>query len=98
MELGDDLTDESVDMLACIDVSACRMHELIGGILEFAQLDAAPPAMSNICLTEVVHGVVAELSDDMKAGGATVTVGDLPTVYGHPALLHNIFHNILGTQ
>jgi light-regulated signal transduction histidine kinase (bacteriophytochrome) len=79
----------------CIE-GAHRMEMLISGLLEYSQVSRpsdSPAGRVNVA--EVLEIVKKNLATTIQETGAEVTVGDLPTIHGHPAPLVHLFQNLV---
>jgi PAS domain S-box-containing protein len=92
---GDTLDDEQRELLEHIVGGVHRMTALLDGIREWSQVRGESAPMTEVDCGAVVAGVLSSLAADLDAAGASVRVGDLPTVTGHPAALAQLFQNLI---
>ncbi len=52
--------------------------------------------MEPVDTAALVHDVIAELAPVLQRTGAVVAVGELPVLAAHPALLRQVFGNLIG--
>ncbi|WP_395751217.1 PAS domain-containing protein [Prosthecobacter sp.] len=94
-DFGPQLPPDGQRYLQVIRTSAQRMGSLIDDLLSFSRLSRA--AMSRRVID--VHSLVQDALDDLKSQregrDVTVHVGSLPTCEGDPALLKQVWINLL---
>jgi two-component system sensor histidine kinase/response regulator len=95
---GVELSQGALDVLGRIDTSASTMQELIGGLLNYAQLDAADLEASSVALNGLLAEVGSELKHDLEAKAGSLEVASLPQVVGDATLLRQLFVNLLGNS
>lgn len=91
----DRLDPEGRRYLAMIEASARRMGELIDALLDFARLGRAPLQHHRIDTAALVAGVIADGQLE-TAAGTEWRIEPLPPVFGDPALLRQVWANLLG--
>jgi signal transduction histidine kinase len=72
-----------------------RLFRLIDDLLRFARLGRAPPVTQPVDVSALVQSTLAELRLMSAYQKATIRVGALPTAAADPALLKQVFTNIL---
>jgi signal transduction histidine kinase len=93
---GEELSGDARDIVRRASTALGRMDALIHDLLRYAQVGSgATRAQQPVELRVVVDGVVAQLAAAIDEAGASVEVGDLPTVDGNPTLLAQLFQNLL---
>jgi PAS domain S-box-containing protein len=96
-DLGARLDAESRRCLDTIVDSSRRMGLLIDDLLAFSRLGRKPISTRAVDMRELVNGALAEVQSQ---GGASlnvqVQVGELPPADGDPALLRQVWSNLLG--
>lgn len=90
-----DQLGEGVDYLTRMQASAGRMSTLIKDLLTFSRIATGQETRELVSLAQVVQQVLSDLDLIIAETGASVTVGDLPTVVGNPAQLSQLFTNML---
>jgi signal transduction histidine kinase len=78
-----------------IDSSAEKMVQLIKDVLMFSRLSHEQSAFVRVDLNKVIKNVVAEYEMIIQERSALVELTPLPTVYGIPVQLHQLFSNLL---
>src|SRR5207248_9374988 len=74
---------------------AQQMGRLIDDLLTFARLSRQPLKRESVDLEALVRRCLDELSDEREGRDVTVTTKDLPTCRADPALLRQVFANLL---
>jgi light-regulated signal transduction histidine kinase (bacteriophytochrome) len=95
-DLAGKLDPESRRCLDTIVDSARRMGMLIDDLLAFSRLGRKPLATRAVDMPELVKGVLAELQAQRGGAPLPVQVGALPEAAGDPALLRQVWSNLLG--
>lgn len=90
------LDDRADQYIAFAVDGSRRMQALIGDLLEFSRVGRTTDAFVPVDTAACARGAVAALADPIDEAGATVTIGDLPTVSGDPVLLSSLFQNLIG--
>jgi hypothetical protein len=75
--------------------SADRMTDLISDLLRLSRLGRQPLAKSPVNILALVREVLDELQKQQGERHVQVHVGDLPDGFGDPALLKQVFANLL---
>ncbi|WP_026425919.1 sensor histidine kinase [Actinokineospora inagensis] len=75
---------------------ARRMQVLINDLLAFSRVGRHTGKHADHDATALAEAAARDLADVIAAAGATVVVGDLPTVHGEAPLLTSVFQNLIG--
>jgi light-regulated signal transduction histidine kinase (bacteriophytochrome) len=94
-DLGTGLDPESRRCLDTIVDSSRRMGMLIDDLLAFSRLGRKPLASRAVDMQELVRGALADVQGQRGAAPALVQVGPLPPADGDPALLRQVWSNLL---
>jgi light-regulated signal transduction histidine kinase (bacteriophytochrome) len=81
--------------LRLIRKNALRMGQLIDDLLGFSRLGRQPLRVQCIAPGEIVREVLAELGGEREGRQADIRVGDLPACKADPALLKQVYANLL---
>jgi PAS domain S-box-containing protein len=92
---GESLSAEERELVEHIVGGVHRMTALLDGIREWSQARGESEPMRAVDCGAVVDGVLSSLAADLEAAEATVRVGELPVVTGHPAALAQLFQNLI---
>ncbi|HWK17739.1 MAG TPA: ATP-binding protein [Solirubrobacteraceae bacterium] len=88
--------DERADQYIHFAVDgAKRMQILINDLLAFSRVGRSERAYERVPAAGLVAQAESSLSEALAETGATVTVSELPTVYGDRALLASVFQNLI---
>lgn len=93
-ECASQLSPEAKHYLEAVHGNALQMGELIDDLLTFSCLSRQPIEKPQIQPAEIVALALTELSHEIDPR-VQLTVGDLPACEGDPALLKQVFVNLL---
>ncbi|GAC1313592.1 MAG: hypothetical protein NVSMB16_10340 [Acidimicrobiales bacterium] len=89
--------DDDADRYIEFAVDGCaRMRRLIDDLLAFSRAGREGGGPEAVDLGELTVGALRSLGSLVADTGATVTVGPLPTVTGHPTALAQVIANLIG--
>jgi light-regulated signal transduction histidine kinase (bacteriophytochrome) len=71
------------------------MGQLVDDLLEFARLGRQPLARREVPVAPMVEEILRDARLGAGDRCVNVTVGDLPTIRGDPALLRQVFSNLI---
>lgn len=91
-DAADQLTPESQRYLQTIMGSARRMGMLIDDLLTFSRMGRKPLAKQHVDMQDLVASVLHDLG---SANPAKIIVADLPSISGDPALLRQVWVNLI---
>lgn len=94
-EVGDDLNPEAATAVRYINEGASRMRQLVTGLQEYSRIGVGR-SVTDVDVSDLVADVIADLGDQIRRSGATVTVADLPVVRGDRPELRIVFQNLIG--
>ncbi|MET7246409.1 HAMP domain-containing sensor histidine kinase [Methylobacterium sp. EM32] len=86
------------DSLDTIEGCAARLNRMTRGLLDYARLSAESHTFEAVDLGRVVLDATRNLALDLGAAAADLDVGPLPVVNGVPALLTNLFQNLIANS
>jgi PAS domain S-box-containing protein len=92
---GERLGAEERELVDHIVGGVHRMTALLDGIREWSRVRGEDAPLAGVDSGAVVEDVLSLLAADLHAAGATVEVGTLPVVCGHPAALVQLFQNLI---
>ena len=75
--------------------SSRRMQSLINDLLSFSKQSVTPSDFKEVDLNILIRDVMTELEIEIEKNGAEFQVGVLPVIYAVPALLRQVFYNLL---
>ncbi|HEY2773840.1 MAG TPA: PAS domain S-box protein [Candidatus Binatia bacterium] len=79
-----------------IEASARRMDGLIDGLLALSRLGRRPTEIGRIAARPIVDEALEELGIGAATGELEIRIGDLPECEADPALLRQVFVNLIG--
>ncbi len=94
-EYAPQLPSEAQRYLGLVRSNAQQMGHLIEDLLAFSRLSRLPLNKVSVAPLEVVNQVLADLLEDPESRNVKVTVGELPTCEADPALLKQVWINLL---
>jgi signal transduction histidine kinase len=93
--LGENLDPTGKDYLVRMQNAATRMQRLIDDLLSYARTSSKPTVMGMVDLNSTCRDVVSDLELAIEQSGATITVGELPTIEGDSTQLGQLLQNLL---
>jgi PAS domain S-box-containing protein len=94
-EYAPQLPAEAQRYLGLVRNNAQQMGHLIEDLLAFSRLSRLPLTKMTVASKEIVNQVVAELREDQGMRKVKVIVGDLPDCQADPALLKQVWVNLI---
>lgn len=94
-EHAPDLSPEAQRYLGMVRDNARQMGELIADLLAFSRLGRKPLDKQAVDPAAIVRQVLEELRDEQEGRWVEIAVGDLPPCQADPALLKQVFVNLL---
>lgn len=94
-DLGAALKGDGEHCLNQIEDAARQMKRLIERLLEFSRTSRAEQQLAQVPLGALVEQVIIELKTDAQGRNVSWKCGDLPEVQADPALLKQVFVNLL---
>jgi len=94
-DFGETLAPEARDYLDRSRRASQRMVGLLDSLLAYARLQK-PVAWITVDCSHVAEQVKSDLGERIKAAGATVEIGALPTIRGDTARIYQLFLNLIG--
>ena len=92
---GEALNDKARRYLETISASAKQMGQLIDDLLVFSRMGRQEMLHSTVNLNQLVKTVIHDLRLDLQDKAISWTIGSLPDVPGDPAMLRQVFMNLL---
>ncbi|MGH8049725.1 MAG: sensor histidine kinase [Arenimonas sp.] len=94
-DAADQLTPESQRYLQTIMGSARRMGMLIDDLLTFSRMGRKPLAKQKVDMQDLVTSVLHDFRSAHVGNIGKITVTDLPSISGDPALLRQVWVNLI---
>ena len=96
-QYGGDLPEEPRQYLQLVRDNTVRMGQLVDDLLKFARLGRQPLSKRSVPTAAVIEQVLCEVRQhDESARSVSVSVGETPDIWGDPALLKQVFANLIG--
>ena len=92
---GDQLNEEAKDWLDRIVNAAQRMSQLVRDLLAYSRVESRAEPFQSVDCNAVVDEVVRGLSAAIEESDATVTRGDLPTLFADRTQLGQLLQNLI---
>ncbi|GAB3909692.1 hypothetical protein GCM10028803_47750 [Larkinella knui] len=94
-QFASELSPTAQDMIQRMHLAAERMHVLIKDILAYSRLNTHHQPFRLVDLNVVVKEVVDDLEIPIREKNALIAVESLPSIYGNPLQLRQLFQNLL---
>jgi PAS domain S-box-containing protein len=94
-QFQDNLSEGERDMTQRIQKSAHRMQLLVKDLLTYSQITTQRDPFIPVDLNNVAEDVVSDLEIAITEKGATVAIGQLPTVLGSASRLRQLVQNLI---
>jgi len=92
---SENLSERGLDYLARANRAAERMQGLIQDLLQFSRVTTNPRPPVQVNLNQVVDEVLEDLSVEIESTGASVSVGELPTIHADPLQMRQLALNLI---
>jgi PAS domain S-box-containing protein len=94
-DYGDALPAEGKAYLQKVRDNTRQMGQLVDDLLTFARLGRHPLTMQAVTPDEVVRRCLDEMTKEQRGRQVAVVIGDLPCCHADPALLKQVWTNLL---
>jgi hypothetical protein len=94
-EIKEKLSQEQLAIFSKLENATKRMRSLVEDLLSYSQVNQKPREFETVNLDQVMKGVQADLELEIEEKGATITMGNLPSVQGFSRQLQQLFQNLL---
>ncbi|GAB4033556.1 sensor histidine kinase [Spirosoma gilvum] len=91
------LTDDARKLITISMSASERMRTLIDDLLDFSRV-GSNVVFARVDLNKTVAEVLEEQQDEIRASGAKLDVGSLPTITAHPTDLKQVFQNLISNS
>jgi two-component system sensor kinase FixL len=92
------LGEEGQEFIDRVHESASRMRILLNDLLAYSRVTSKARNLTLVSLNTVLESVCDDLETAIKESNASIEVGVLPTVYANPALLRQMFQNLISNS
>jgi PAS domain S-box-containing protein len=90
------LPEEPREYLQIVRDNTVRMGHLVDDLLAFAQLGRKPMNKQPVPTATIVEQVLSDARQQENGRSVKVSVGEMPVLWGDPALLKQVFVNLIG--
>ncbi len=94
-ELDATASDSVREYIGIIQSSAVSMSGMIERLLDYARIGTGAPVFSAVVLNDCVQRASDHLKLELEACNALLSVEEMPTIDGDPALLTHLFQNLI---
>jgi light-regulated signal transduction histidine kinase (bacteriophytochrome) len=95
-KFGGVLPEEGIDYLRRMLNASERMQTLVENLLEYSRVTTEAQPMTEVNLSDVAKGVLADLEDRIEESGGRVTIGTLPPLEADPLQMRQLLQNLIG--
>lgn len=92
---GDSLNEKAQRYLETISASAKQMGQLIDDLLVFSRMGRQEMLHTRVNLDQLIKAILQDLRLDLQGRSISWTIGALPEVQGDPAMLRQVFSNLI---
>lgn len=93
---GDQLDARANEYLSLAVKGSHRMRTLIDDLLVLSKVDSAPLSLVATDTSALLGQAIENLSQSISESGAQLSCGELPTVIAAPAMITQLFQNLIG--
>jgi PAS domain S-box-containing protein len=90
------LPPESREYLQLVRDNAVQMGHLVDDLLAFSRLGRKPLSKQPVPVGPIIEQVLHDARQQADGRSVSVSVGELPVLWGDPALLKQVFVNLIG--
>ncbi|MGH8291030.1 MAG: sensor histidine kinase [Steroidobacteraceae bacterium] len=94
-DFGSGVPEEGRTLLKRIEEGANRMSRLIEDLLNFSRVGRSALEPTRIAMSELMRGVIAELTEASPSPRVEIDIADLPDAWADPALIRQVLVNLL---
>jgi light-regulated signal transduction histidine kinase (bacteriophytochrome) len=95
-QYGPTLSEEPREYLQLVRDNTVQMGELVDDLLRFSRLGRQPLSKQQVPTETIIEQVLRDARQQAEGRCVSVSVGKLPPVCGDPALLKQVFVNLVG--
>jgi light-regulated signal transduction histidine kinase (bacteriophytochrome) len=94
-EYGPALPEQAREYLQLVRDSAVQMGHLVDDLLAFSRFGRQPLNKRQVPTATIVEQILRNVRQEVEKRYVGVSVGDMPTLWGDPALLKQVFVNLI---
>jgi PAS domain S-box-containing protein len=95
---NDAFSEEGRDYLQRMQSAAGRMQTLINDLLTFSRVETAAQPFAQVDLALIVREVLTDLEVQIEQAGASVEIGELPSIEADPLQMRQLMQNLIGNS
>lgn len=95
LRYGDRLDEKGNSYIHSIQGSVKQMTQLIDDLLTYSRVDRAESSFVEVDCNIIVHQVIHRLDSAIANKNAKITINPLPSIYGNPLQLGQLFQNLI---
>jgi signal transduction histidine kinase len=95
-DAGENLPPQAARDLKFISDAAARMQRLVQDLLSLSRAGRAALESHQVSLARCAQSAISALSTRIEETHARVTIDELPTLYGDPVMLTQLYQNLIG--
>jgi signal transduction histidine kinase len=95
-QYGSILPEEPREYLQLVRDNTVQMGHLVDDLLAFARLSRQQLSKERVPIRKIIESVLSDARQQAEGRSVSVSVGELPSLWGDPALLKQVFVNLIG--
>lgn len=95
---ANNLSERGKEFFGKIDHAAKRMRSLIDDLLTFSKSDGETFENEEIDLNKLLRSILEDMSENIESNGARIGCDRLPTIYGVPFQIRQVFENLISNS
>jgi light-regulated signal transduction histidine kinase (bacteriophytochrome) len=94
-QYGSSLAEEPREYLQLVRDNTVQMGHLVDHLLKFSRLGRQPLSKQRVATGPIIEEVLRDARQQAKRRSVSISVGETPIVWGDPALLKQVFANLI---
>jgi signal transduction histidine kinase len=95
-QYGSILPQEPREYLQLVRDNTVQMGRLVDDLLAFARLSRQQLSKQRVPIRKIIESVLSDARQQAEGRSVSVSVGELPSLWGDPSLLKQVFVNLIG--
>jgi len=95
-QYGSILPQEPREYLQLVRDNTVQMGHLVDDLLAFARLSRQQLSRQRVPIRKIIESVLSDARQQAEGRSVSVSVGELPSLWGDPSLLKQVFVNLIG--
>jgi PAS domain S-box-containing protein len=95
-QYGKTMAQEPREYLQLVRDNTVQMAHLVDDLLAFSRLGRQPLSKQQVATAEIIEQILCDEGRQAEGRSMSVTVGVMPSIWGDPALLKQVFVNLIG--